>query len=148
MISAVDTSVILDVLTGDQRFGPMSIVALRRASSEGGLIACTAVWAEVCAAFEDPVAAADTLDQMAIELVADDREVAVAAGRAWRSYRRAGGTRRRVLPDFLIGAHAAAKADRFITRDRGFYRGHFSRLSIEDPGTPGGLRTLSGAQAP
>jgi predicted nucleic acid-binding protein len=73
------------------------------------------------------------LDRMAMDLVPDDREVAAAAGRAWRTYRQAGGTRRRVLADFLIGAHAAAKAERFITRDRGFYRGRFSGLSIQDP---------------
>jgi predicted nucleic acid-binding protein len=138
VISAVDTNVILDVLTGDPRFGPASVVALRRASALGSLIVSTTVWAEVCAAFEDALDAAGRLEQMAMELVPDDAYVAAAAGTAWRHYRRSGGTRRRVLPDFLIAAHAASKADRLITRDRGFYRSHFPALTIHDPVAPRG----------
>ncbi len=135
MISAVDTNVILDVLKGDQRFGSLSVAALRRASAEGRLIASAAVWAEVCAAYDDSSEASGILDRMGVDLVPDDHDVAMAVGAAWRAYRRAGGTRRRVLADFLIGAHASVKADRFVTRDRGFYRSHFSGLSILDPAT-------------
>lgn len=133
MISAVDTNVILDLLKGDARFGSVSAAVLRRAASDGRLIAGTAVWAEVCAAYDEGSEASSILERMGVELVPDDRAVAMAAGAAWRAYRKAGGTRRRVLADFLIGAHAAVKADRFVTRDRGFYRSHFSRLSIVDP---------------
>jgi predicted nucleic acid-binding protein len=73
------------------------------------------------------------LDRLGLELVPDDREVAIAAGRVYRAYRRSGGTRRRILADFLVGAHAQIHADRLLTRDRGFYRSSFSRLTILEP---------------
>jgi predicted nucleic acid-binding protein len=137
VISAVDTNVILDALVGDPRFGSASVAVLRQASSEGRLIASTAVWAEVCAVYDQVTEAARILERMGVDLVPDDREVAMEAGRSWRAYRRAGGTRRRLLTDFLVGAHAAVKADRLVTRDRGFYRSHFGKLQVMDPSDTG-----------
>jgi len=133
VISAVDTSILLDILKGDNRFGPGSAAALRRATAEGRLVVSIAVWAEVSSAYVDANEAAVAMTRLGLELVPDDISVASAAGIAWRAYRRSGGTRRRVLTDFLIGAHAAAKADRLMTRDRGFYRSHFQPLQILDP---------------
>lgn len=134
MISALDTSVILDILRRDSRFGPQSLAAVRRASLDGGLIVCPAVWAEVCAVFDNAASASKVLDRIGVELVPDDRATATAAGAAWRAYRSAGGTRRRVLADFLIGAHAMIKAERLLSRDRGFFRSHFDGLKVLDPG--------------
>jgi len=59
---------------------------------------------------------------------------ALEAGAAWVEYRRRGGTRERLIADFLIGAHARVRADRLLTRDRGFLRSHFAGLDIVDPG--------------
>ena len=133
MITAVDTSVLLDVLAGDAEHGMRSAASLRQASADGALIASTVVWAEVIGAYDDPRTVTAKLDRLGLELVPDDRDVAIAAGRVYRAYRRAGGSRRRILPDFLIGAHAQTHGDRLLTRDRGFYRSHFSRLSILEP---------------
>lgn len=47
MITAVDSSVLLDVLAADATYGVASEAALRRASAEGALIVCEAVLAEI-----------------------------------------------------------------------------------------------------
>jgi hypothetical protein len=94
---------------------------------------CDVVWAEVGTYYRDPDAAADALDGLGIRFAAIDPEVAAAAGRVWWAYRRRGGSRERIVADFLIGTHAWMRADRFVTRDRGFYREYFKRLRIVDP---------------
>lgn len=133
MITAVDSNVLLDVLTGSVEHGAESAAALRLATSEGALIMCTAVLAEVVGAYDQPSAVTRQLERLGIDLVPDDRTVALAAGRVYRAYRKGGGTRERILPDFLIGAHAAVHADRLLTRDRGFYRSLFAKLQVLEP---------------
>jgi predicted nucleic acid-binding protein len=96
-------------------------------------VACDAVWAEVTAGFPEEGDAEESLRKLGLGYVACDREAAALAGRSWRTYRQEGGERRRVIADFLIGAHALAQAERLLTRDRGFYRRCFGELAILDP---------------
>lgn len=133
MITAVDTSVLLDIFLADPTFGVRSREALRACTREGRLITCVIVWAEIAAAFGAESSAHEALEGLGVEFSSIDATTALAAGRAFKDYRRRGGTRQRVVPDFLIGAHAQAQSDRLLTRDRGFYRSYFQSLTVLDP---------------
>lgn len=133
MITAVDTSVLLDVFGGDPEFGARSADTLRESIAEGSVIACDIVWAETCASFAEPTEAEAALTRLRIDFSPLDSSASLACGQHWRAYRRTGGTRERVIADFLIGAHALANSDRLLTRDRGFYRRYFKQLLVLDP---------------
>lgn len=133
MITSVDTSVLLDVFGADTTFGPRSSDALRDALASGRLVGCDPVWAEVASFFSSAATASSAMQRLGVEFDALTEHAALAAGSAWSRYRARGGTRRRVVADFLVGAHALAQADRLLTRDHSFYRSYFRRLQIVDP---------------
>jgi predicted nucleic acid-binding protein len=91
------------------------------------------VWAEISGFFPDPDTATSTMERLGVEFSSVDVASALRAGSAWKIYRERGGRRQRVIADFLIGAHALARADRLLTRDRGFYRTYFRQLRLIDP---------------
>lgn len=133
MITAVDSNVLLDIFTADGRFGISSRRAISDALGEGTVMACDVVWAEVGGAFSSIDLANDAMTALDVRFDALDPEVAIAAGTVWRRHRSEGGERDRLMADFLIGTHAWMRAERFVTRDRGFYRRYFERLRIIDP---------------
>jgi predicted nucleic acid-binding protein len=55
------------------------------------------------------------------------------AGLAHVEYRRRGGERATILPDFLIGAQAATRGWPLVTRDRKGFASYFPELTIIDP---------------
>jgi predicted nucleic acid-binding protein len=77
------------------------------------------------------------MHRLAVGFDSINEEAALAAGRAFNEYRARGGRRDRVVADFLIGAHAGARADRLLSRDRGIYSTYFKSLALLDPSTMG-----------
>ena len=116
METFVDSSVLLDVFTEDPRWLAWSGEQLTNAAQRGALVLNAIVLAEIAPRFPLVEELRAALPSMAIveEIPLD---ASFLAGHAHAAYRRAGGAREAVLPDFLIGAHAAVTNRPLLTRD-------------------------------
>jgi predicted nucleic acid-binding protein len=112
----VDSSVLLDVFTQDARWLDWSLTQLTAAAERGVLVLNSVVLAEIAPRFSRVEALRDALPSMSI-LEEISLDAAFLAGHAHAAYRRSGGARQAVLPDFLIGAHAATTGRPLLTRD-------------------------------
>ena len=128
MITSVDTNVLLDVFVSNARHHSQSQEWLIGAYDRGAILVCDVVYAELVPAFGDRSSLDRALGEINATVSPIDTTIAYDAGLRWARYRQAGGPRERIIADFLIGAHAAAKADTFLTRDRGFYVTYFPEL--------------------
>jgi predicted nucleic acid-binding protein len=137
MTTALDTDVIVALWDPDPVFSCAAQQALDAALEFGALIAAAPVCAELIAyrgRSEESVEAffRDTAIVRDWNLSA---AVWRAAGRAFRAYsgRRRnhfGGAPRRILADFLIGAHASENGYRLLTLDKRLYPAAFPKLKI------------------
>jgi predicted nucleic acid-binding protein len=130
---AVDSSVLLDVLTDDRQFAEASSGAIGNALAAGDVVVCDAVVAEVQALLDTRDTAMEALAAFGIRYLATSEQAAVRAGHMQRRFRDRGGRRERVVADFLIGAHALLQCQALITRDAGFYRDYFKGLKVIVP---------------
>jgi predicted nucleic acid-binding protein len=135
MLTAVDTSVLLDVLLNDPQHATTSMAALRKAVAEGQLVLGETAVAEMV-----PVLSSTDLPRFLADwqlvFVPTSQDGAILAGEMFRTYLSRGGKRERVVPDFLIAAHAQIHAERLLARDRGYYHDYFRQLTLWDPSSP------------
>ncbi|MBM4266158.1 MAG: type II toxin-antitoxin system VapC family toxin [Deltaproteobacteria bacterium] len=133
MRTAVDSSVLLDVVLDDPRHADRSEAALRVAASTGALLVGECVLAEIAPAL-GVGRLEEFLTDWELQFVPSTRQSATLAGEMFAVYlKRRAGRATRVLPDFLIGAHAKHTADRLLARDRGYYRDYFRDLEVISP---------------
>lgn len=129
-MTLVDTNVLLDVLLEGARHGDQSEARLSAALHAGPVAVNDIIAAELAPVFPDEDALWTTLARAQVRLDPYPREAIFFAGQAFRRYRQTGGRRERILPDFMIAAHATARGAVLLTRDRGFYRTHFPSLRL------------------
>ena len=128
MITSVDTNILLDVFESGAPHHSQSQEWLIDAYDRGAILVCDVVYAELVPAFGSRPALDVALREINATVSPIDTAIAYEAGLRWARYRQVGGPRERIIADFLIGAHAVARADTLLTRDRGFYSRYFSDL--------------------
>jgi predicted nucleic acid-binding protein len=132
-LTFVDTNILLDLLLPGGAWGGWSLAALVAARGSGPLVTNDVVYAEVSMAF-DGVADTDRfLGDVELAVERTPRTALFLAARAHAAYRKRGGQRTGVLPDFFIGAHAVLLGAPLLTRDGGRYRLDFPDLALLTP---------------
>ena len=156
MIFSADTNILLDILIPNQSHIKSSLKILESSTENGSLIICELVYAELASQFDKLVDLNRFLNDTKIQIVVSSKESLFMASRlrniyveniSNQKYCNECGKRvsikcpscssdlnipKRILNDFIIGAHAQIFSDSFITRDRGFYRNIFQTWLLFD----------------
>jgi predicted nucleic acid-binding protein len=137
MTTSIDTNVLVAVWNADDMLNARAASALNAARNAGSLVVTAPVYAELLAA---PGQGVEFLDVFFAETgIAIDwqlnESVWRSAGLAYQSYasrrrKHSDAVPRRILADFLIGAHALENGYRLLTFDDRLYRAAFPRLAI------------------
>jgi predicted nucleic acid-binding protein len=134
--TAVDTNVISALWSREPLASRMAAI-LGRSQSEGGVVICAPVYAELMA---HPQATGKFVDEfltqtgIAVDFSIDEpvwREAArTFASYAQRRRRSREPAPKRLLVNFLVGAHARLRADRLLTLDVSRYQHYFPQLQL------------------
>jgi predicted nucleic acid-binding protein len=129
----VDSNVLLDLAEHDPQWLGWSAPAVQRLADERVLVINPIVYAEVSIGFERPGDVDAVLPAEIYRREPLPYEAAFLAGKAFLAYRRRGGAGTSPLPDFYIGAHAAVRRYRLLTRDAARYRTYFPTVELIAP---------------
>jgi len=130
--TAVDTSVLLAIQEKEPGY-ELWQEALQDAAEAGQLCICPVVFAELSPGSSSSVRLLEQLELLAIAYENFSPESAHLAGFIHWKYRREGGPREHLVPDFLIAAHAQVQCDRLAAIDRGYLRRYFPKLRLLSP---------------
>jgi hypothetical protein len=129
----VDTNVLLDVLQDDSQWASWSQSQLDAASATERLAINPIIYSELSISFARIEELEAVIAEAALAVEQVPREGLFLAGKAFLRYRQGQGTKHNVLPDFIIGAHAAVMHWQLLTRDASRYKTYFPTVDIIAP---------------
>lgn len=129
----VDTNILVDVLQNDPQWADWSIAQLRALAKLHALTINPVIYAEMSLSFSTLEALDEVVKTMTLELREIPRPALFLAAKAFALYRRRGGNKGQVLPDFFIGAHAAVEGWPLLTRDASRFKTYFPTLEVIAP---------------
>ena len=132
MTTAVDSSVLIAIINGEPDAADwVRVLAQARAGSS--LVICEIVYAESSPGLPTKADFDALLARLGIENDSSNTDAAHLAGQIFTAYRKNGGPRQHMIPDFLIGAHAQVQADMLAATDRGYLRSYFPEPKLLQP---------------
>lgn len=129
----VDSNILLDVITNDPAWYDWSLGQLEAASLAGPLCINDIVYAEISVRYDRIEDLDYMLAETGLNVEPMPRAALFLAAKVFSQYRKSGGTRSSVLPDFFIGAHAAVGKLPLLTRDPKRFRTYFKSVTLISP---------------
>ena len=129
----IDSCVLIDVLSNDPTWYEWSSAQLTGLIDAGSGVINQVIYAEACGSFDSPEEVDRAVRPDELRRVDLPWQAAFPASRAFRVYRRRGGTKTSPLPDFYIGAHAQVGGLKLLTRDVSRFRTYFPDVELICP---------------
>lgn len=132
-MTLVDSNVLIDILSHDRTWSEWSFRMLVHRAAGGPLLINEVIYAEISVHVATEAELEAIIDDLEVAMVRIPRPALFIAGKAYLKYRRAGGIRTGVLPDFFIGAHAQVTGLPILTRDARRYHAYFPEVEVIAP---------------
>ncbi len=129
-MTLVDTNILIDILSRDPVWSARSLERFARCADTGPMLIVDAIYAECAATYESADQLNAALDSLQVQRSRMSDGALWRASRAFLEYRRRGGTKTNVLPDFFIGAQAETLGVPLLTRDAGRYATYFPDVEL------------------
>jgi predicted nucleic acid-binding protein len=129
----VDSNVIIDILTKDDKWYEWSSSQLELLSASNELLINDIIYSEISIAFKKIEELEEVLSSSLFIIEPIPKEALFLSGKAFVKYKNLSGTKSSCLPDFFIGAQASVLQIPLLTRDGKRYRQYFPNLKLISP---------------
>ena len=129
----VDSNVLIDIINPVDKLAVKSANGFATASGALSPHVNIIILAEISPGFDNPVMMNTQIAELGLTIAPFTTDEAYRAGIAFRNYRRNGGPRTTILPDFLIGAQASVRGWPILTRDPARFASYFPEVELIDP---------------
>jgi len=129
----VDTNVIIDYLDEESDWFDWSATMLSDVADRAVVAINSIIYAEIAVAYSRIEDVESAIPEQFFTRLQLPWAAAFLAGQVFKQYRRRGGKRTGVLPDFFIGAHTAVAGLTLLTRDARRYRQYFPKIRLIAP---------------
>lgn len=129
----VDSCIVTDLVDVNSQWHEWSASTLESLDYRNSFVINSIIYSECSVGYETIEEVEALFALLRFDLKEISREALFLAGKAFVQYRRRGGTKVNVLPDFFIGAHAAIEGYSLVTRDKGRFSVYFPSIELIIP---------------
>lgn len=132
-MTLVDSNILIDLVMEDATWLDRSRIAFKERSALGPIWIVDVIFSETSVRFHSAQECLSFMTAIGVAIAPMSPDALWLAGQAFQAYRRRGGAKANVLPDFFIGAQAQVMDIPILTRDQRRYARYFPDVDLITP---------------